>query len=592
MSTTSLADRPLRRESPTSISAIAALQTTERVKSLKRKMLEEERFLSLEQALIITEVYEKDPTATVPVKRAKALVEAMHRMAIAIDPEELIVGNRTVGVRAGVVFPEAGISWIDKEIEGLPTRPQDRFNIRPQDVTAFRERVLPYWRGKSLEDSLRREAGPELDAIAQGGEDQPEGSRPGPHLPGHGEVDRSSGRPVCAARPWSGSPPRPPSSASSSSARPSVLDGASHFMRRYAERAREMAQSAAPAEAANLREVARICDEAGAGRAPRPSARRCRRSGSCSCSSRSRPTPPPSRPGGWTSTSTRTSGPTSTPGGSTSQGALELVEALWLKFNQIVYLRNSHSADYFAGFPIGFNVALGGQDERGEDCFQRALLPLPQGPGAHRPAAAQPLGPPLREDARTTLARRVHAGHRPGQRHAAGVQRREHHPGARGAGHLAPTTPELRHRRLRGAHHARQQPGLERRGHVQPGQGARADAERRRLPADREAARARTSARSPTSAPTRSWRRPSRAQIDIFIERMIRPATWWTGAARASSCPRPCSPRSSTTASRRASTSRAGGAHYNLSGIQAIQAGQRRRQPRRRQEAGLRRARS
>jgi formate C-acetyltransferase len=47
--------------------------------------------------------------------------------------------------------------------------------------------------------------------------------------------------------------------------------------------------------------------------------------------------------------------------------ALELIEALWLKFNQIVYLRNSSSAKYFAGFPIGFNIAVGGLDAYGED---------------------------------------------------------------------------------------------------------------------------------------------------------------------------------------------------------------------------------
>ena len=47
--------------------------------------------------------------------------------------------------------------------------------------------------------------------------------------------------------------------------------------------------------------------------------------------------------------------------------ALELTECLWLKFNQIVYLRNSNSAKYFAGFPIGFNVAVGGQNLDGSD---------------------------------------------------------------------------------------------------------------------------------------------------------------------------------------------------------------------------------
>lgn len=51
----------------------------------------------------------------------------------------------------------------------------------------------------------------------------------------------------------------------------------------------------------------------------------------------------------------------------TLEKALELIEAIWLKFNQIVYLRNSNSAKYFAGFPIGFNVALGGQNTDGSD---------------------------------------------------------------------------------------------------------------------------------------------------------------------------------------------------------------------------------
>lgn len=50
-------------------------------------------------------------------------------MEIRVEPEELIVGNRTAGVRYGVVFPESGSTWVDKEFETLPTRPQDRFNV-------------------------------------------------------------------------------------------------------------------------------------------------------------------------------------------------------------------------------------------------------------------------------------------------------------------------------------------------------------------------------------------------------------------------------------------------------------------------------
>ena len=47
--------------------------------------------------------------------------------------------------------------------------------------------------------------------------------------------------------------------------------------------------------------------------------------------------------------------------------SIELLDALFIKFNQIVYMRNAHSAKYFAGFPIGFNVTVGGQSKNGED---------------------------------------------------------------------------------------------------------------------------------------------------------------------------------------------------------------------------------
>ncbi|TFG58550.1 MAG: formate C-acetyltransferase/glycerol dehydratase family glycyl radical enzyme, partial [Spirochaetales bacterium] len=55
------------------------------------------------------------------------------------------------------------------------------------------------------------------------------------------------------------------------------------------------------------------------------------------------------------------------PGEIDLQKALEIIESLWLGFNKIVYLRNSASAHYFAGFPIGFNIALAGKNADGTD---------------------------------------------------------------------------------------------------------------------------------------------------------------------------------------------------------------------------------
>ena len=116
----------------------------ERIGHLKDRMLGEERFVSIEQARIITRVYQENEARSTAKKRALALKTALEEMEIAIDPEELIVGNRTKGVRAGVVFPESGCSWVDREFEDLPTRPQDRFQVREEDIREFRETIYPY----------------------------------------------------------------------------------------------------------------------------------------------------------------------------------------------------------------------------------------------------------------------------------------------------------------------------------------------------------------------------------------------------------------------------------------------------------------
>jgi len=62
-----------------------------------------------------------------PVRRAKMLLHLVQRLSIAIDQDELIVGNRTLKPRMGVIAPEGAVNWVDRELDILPTRPQDPF---------------------------------------------------------------------------------------------------------------------------------------------------------------------------------------------------------------------------------------------------------------------------------------------------------------------------------------------------------------------------------------------------------------------------------------------------------------------------------
>ena len=142
-----------------------ALFQTQRVKNIRERILSEPRYASIEQAMIITDTYKKNENQPRIIQRALALKASLEQIKITVHPDELIVGNRTAGVRAGVVFPEAGSSWVDREFETLPTRPQDKFNVHEEDIETFRKEIYPYWKGKSLEDVLDERYGKEIKEI-------------------------------------------------------------------------------------------------------------------------------------------------------------------------------------------------------------------------------------------------------------------------------------------------------------------------------------------------------------------------------------------------------------------------------------------
>ena len=112
------------------------LYQSKRISDLKEKMLSSKRYASIEQARIITRVYQENEDLSIPKKRALSLKVALEELEISVEDEELIVGNRTKGVRYGVVFPESGCSWVNQEFETLPTRPQDQFLVKEEDIKA------------------------------------------------------------------------------------------------------------------------------------------------------------------------------------------------------------------------------------------------------------------------------------------------------------------------------------------------------------------------------------------------------------------------------------------------------------------------
>lgn len=337
-----------------------------RIEVLKEKMLSAPRFASIEQARIITRIYQENEELSVPKKRALSLKAALEELEIGVEPEELIVGNRTKGVRYGVVFPESGCSWIDREFETLPTRPQDRFLVKEEEIKEFRETIYPYWKGKSMEDVIRQRDGQHIDAIAK--------------VVKINQKDHAQGHICPDVKRWLEKGPAGLKAEALKKLETCaederefyecvvlVMEGAIHFMNRYHDLILSMDREQ------ELTEVAAICKN---------------------LSERGARTFHEAVQSIWflfVILHMESNASSFSPGRmdqylypfyerDVAQGridkdrALVLLECLWLKFNQIVYLRNQNSAKYFAGFPIGFNIALGGVDAQGKDTYNEVSL--------------------------------------------------------------------------------------------------------------------------------------------------------------------------------------------------------------------------
>ncbi len=348
------------------IDLIDRLKISKRIQTLRNSMLKENRYASIEQAKIITRVYKQNEKESVTIKRALALRESLKQMAIRIDKGELIVGNRTAGVRGGVIFPESGLSWVDEEICHLHERPQDKFYVRPEDIDVFRHEILPYWKGKTLEDKVGQILGEEMSRIGK--------------VAKINQTDHAQGHVCPNTEKWIKLGPAglledvkarikeaEPRKSEFYKAVAIVLEGAIAFIERYERLATGLAQKEKDFATKNeYLEIASICNTLK--KKPAQSFREAVQSFwflyvilqmESNASSFS-----PGRADQYLYPYFKRDFDN---GLITYEKALEIIEALWLKFNQIVYLRSSNSAKYFAGFPIGFNVALGGVTQEGEE---------------------------------------------------------------------------------------------------------------------------------------------------------------------------------------------------------------------------------
>ncbi len=101
------------------------------------------------------EQYKKEPYV---IKRARALETYLRERTIFILDGELIVGSVTSKVRGSPIFPSLYARFLDKELDDpvkdYEKRPFDKHIVLPEERKELREKIIPYFLGKTLEDYI------------------------------------------------------------------------------------------------------------------------------------------------------------------------------------------------------------------------------------------------------------------------------------------------------------------------------------------------------------------------------------------------------------------------------------------------------
>ncbi len=126
----------------------------ERIRKLREQSETTAPIISIERALLVTEVYrEHAGRVPAPVLRALAFKNLMEKKTICINADELIVGERGPGPQATPTYPELCCHTL-QDLEVINSRETISFGVSDTVKTIQEEQIIPYWQGQSMRDRI------------------------------------------------------------------------------------------------------------------------------------------------------------------------------------------------------------------------------------------------------------------------------------------------------------------------------------------------------------------------------------------------------------------------------------------------------
>jgi len=142
----------------------------DRIKILRTQSRQAVPSLSLERALLMTEFYETGATHkfSAPVARAKAFNYLLENKKICINEGELIVGERGPEPKATSTYPEVCCHSLE-DLDILNSREKISFKVSEDTKQKTKDIIIPFWKGRSIRDKIFSQVDKEwIDAYEAG----------------------------------------------------------------------------------------------------------------------------------------------------------------------------------------------------------------------------------------------------------------------------------------------------------------------------------------------------------------------------------------------------------------------------------------
>ncbi len=141
----------------------------ERIMRLREESFSTRPSFSAERAVLTTEFYAQWlGRVSTPVLRAMNFRHLCENKAIWIGEGELIVGERGPRPRAVSSFPEL-TCHSEEDLRILDSRPMTSYAVSEREILDYREKVIPFWKGRSMRDRAFADIPGEWKALYEAG---------------------------------------------------------------------------------------------------------------------------------------------------------------------------------------------------------------------------------------------------------------------------------------------------------------------------------------------------------------------------------------------------------------------------------------